>query len=69
MHWQFKKRLHISVAKVKNFVVFLSTYVSESHALFNGDFFMNLNNVDSDEAMKRGDEALNASSLFLKNNF
>jgi hypothetical protein len=37
--------------------------VSESHALFNGDFFMNLNSVDSDKAMKRGNEALNASSL------
>jgi hypothetical protein len=37
--------------------------VSESHALFKGDFFMNLNSVDSDEAMKQGDEALNASSL------
>ncbi len=37
--------------------------MSESHALFKGDFFMNLNSVDSDEAMKRGDEALNASLL------
>jgi hypothetical protein len=37
--------------------------VSESQALFNGDFFMNLNSVDSAEAMERGDEALNASSL------
>ncbi len=48
---------------MKNFVVFLSTYVSESHALFNGDFFMNLNSVDSGKAIKRGDEALNASLL------
>jgi hypothetical protein len=30
---------------------------------FYGDFCMNLYFVDSDEAMKRGDEALNASSL------
>jgi hypothetical protein len=28
-----------------------------------GDFCMDLYSVDSDEAMKRGDEALNASSL------
>jgi hypothetical protein len=28
-----------------------------SFALFSGDFFMNLSSVDSDEAMKRGDEA------------
>jgi hypothetical protein len=30
---------------------------------FFGDFYMELYNVNSDEAMKRGDEALNASSL------
>ncbi len=47
----------------KNFVVFLFTYVSDSHALLIGDFFMNLNSVDSDEAMKCGNEALNTSSL------
>jgi hypothetical protein len=50
----------ISVAKPKNFVVFAFTYVSRSPALFfNGDFCMNLYCVDSDEAMKRGDEAFN----------
>jgi hypothetical protein len=54
----------ISVAKPKNFVVFAFTYVSRSPALFfNGDFCMNLYSVDSDEAMKRGDEAFNGSSL------
>jgi hypothetical protein len=37
--------------------------VAESSALLNDDFCMTLHNVDSDEAMKRGDEALNASSL------
>jgi hypothetical protein len=31
--------------------------------LFNGDFYMNLYSVDSDEAVKRGDEAFNGSSL------
>jgi hypothetical protein len=54
----------ISVAKPKNFVVFAFTYLSRSPALFfNGDFCMNLYSVDSDEAMKRGDEAFNGSSL------
>jgi hypothetical protein len=53
----------ISVAKPKNFVVFAFTYVLRSPALFNGDFCMNLYSVDSDEAMKRGDEAFNGSSL------
>jgi hypothetical protein len=37
--------------------------VAESSALLNDDVCMTSNNVDSDEAMKRGDEALNASSL------
>jgi hypothetical protein len=59
----FKKRSYISIAKVKNFLLLPITYVLESHPLFNGDFFMNLHSVDSDEAMKRGDEALNTSSL------
>jgi hypothetical protein len=36
--------------------------VSRRPALFNGDF-CNLYSVDSDEAMKRGDEAFNGSSL------
>jgi hypothetical protein len=37
--------------------------VSESSALLNDDFCMNSHNVEKDEAMKRGDEALNDSSL------
>jgi hypothetical protein len=54
----------ISVAKPKNFVVFAFTYVLRSPALvFNDDFCMNLYSVDSDEAMKWGDEAINASLL------
>jgi hypothetical protein len=57
------KKSYISVAKAKNFVIFPFTYVSESPALLNGDFFMNLYSIDSNEAMKRGDEALNASLL------
>jgi hypothetical protein len=53
----------ISGAKPKNFVVFAFTYVSESFVLLYGDFCMSPYSVDSDEAMMRGDEALNASSL------
>jgi hypothetical protein len=53
----------ISVAKPKSIVVFAFTYVLESFALFYGDFCMDLNIVASDEAMRRGNEALNASSL------
>ncbi len=49
--------------KAENFVIFAVTYVAESSALLNDDFSMTSNNVDSDEAMKRGDKALNASSL------
>jgi hypothetical protein len=64
LDWQFKRRLSISVAKAKYFVVLPLSYVLESHALLNGNFFMTLYSVDSDdEAMKRGNEALNASSL------
>jgi hypothetical protein len=37
--------------------------VLDSFGLLYGDFCMDLCSVDSDEAMKRGDEALNASSL------
>jgi hypothetical protein len=37
--------------------------VLDSFALFFGDFCMDIHSVDSNEAMKRGDEALNASSL------
>ncbi len=33
--------------------------MSKSSALLNDNFGMNSHNVDSDEAMKRGDEALN----------
>jgi hypothetical protein len=62
----FKKNLYIfviSVASPKNFVVFAFTYVSRSPALFNADVCMNLYSVDSDKAMKRGNEAFNGSSL------
>ncbi len=62
----WKKTRYISVfflTKLKNFVIFAFTYVSKGSALLNDDFCMNSHNVDSDEAMKRGDEALNASSL------
>jgi hypothetical protein len=37
--------------------------VLDSFDLFYGDFSMDLYSVDSDEVMKRGDEALNNSSL------
>jgi hypothetical protein len=53
------------MAKAKNFIVLPIKYVLESHALFNGNFFMTLYSVDSDEAMKRDNEALNASSLLV----
>jgi hypothetical protein len=49
-----------SVAKPKNFVFFAYLYVSRSPVLFYDDFCMNLYFVDSDEAMKQGDEVLNA---------
>jgi hypothetical protein len=42
---------------------FAFTYIAESSALLNDNFCMISINVDSDKAMKRGDEALNASSL------
>jgi hypothetical protein len=59
------KNLYISVAKPKNTVVFALTNMSEILAVLGGDFGMN--SVDCDEAMKRGDETLNAASLhFLK---
>jgi hypothetical protein len=63
LDWKFKKRLSTSVAKAKYFVVLPLPYVLESHALLNGNFFMTLYSVDSDEAMKRGNEALKASLL------
>jgi hypothetical protein len=47
----------------KNIIVFAFTYVLESFALLFGDFCMDVYSVDSDEAMKQGDKALNASSL------
>jgi hypothetical protein len=53
----------ISVAKPKNIIIFAFTYVLECVALFNGDLCMDLYSVASDEAMKQGSEALNASSL------
>ncbi len=52
-----------SVAKSKKIIVFAFTFVLDSFGLLYGDFCMDLYSVDSDEAMKRGDEALNASSL------
>ncbi len=48
----------ISVAKLKNFVVFAFTYVSESFVLLYGDFCMNPYSVDSNEAMKHWSEAM-----------
>jgi hypothetical protein len=57
-----KKNSNISVtstAKQKNFLVFSFTYVS----WFYEDFCMNSYSVDSNEVMKQGNEALNASSL------
>jgi hypothetical protein len=63
----FNKNSYIfynSVVELKNFVVFAFKYVLRSPVLvFNGNFCMNLYSVDSDEVMKRGDEAFNGSSL------
>ncbi len=57
--WTKIRIFFISVAKLKNFVVFAFTYVLRSPALFfKGDFCMNLYSVDSDEAMKRVSEAM-----------
>jgi hypothetical protein len=54
----------VSVTKPKNIIVFAFTCVMETFAMFFfGDFYMELYTVDSDEAMKRGDEAFNGSSL------
>ncbi len=50
-----------SVAESKNIVVFAFTFVLDSFGLFYGDFCLDLYSVNSDEAMKQGDEALNAS--------
>jgi hypothetical protein len=62
----FQKKIVISVvseAKPKNIIAIAFTYVLESFALFYGDFCMDLFSVDSDEAMKQGNEALNTFSL------
>ncbi len=61
----FKNRYFsvFSVMKPKNFVIVAFTNVLESFALLNDDFCMNWHNIDSDEAMKQSNEALNASSL------
>jgi hypothetical protein len=47
-----KKRSSISVAKAKHFVILPLPYVLESHARLNGNFFMTLYSVDSNEAIK-----------------
>jgi hypothetical protein len=57
------KNRYISIAMLKNFVVFAFSYVPESFVLLYGNFCMNSYSVDSDEVMKRGYEALNASLL------
>jgi hypothetical protein len=44
-------------------VIFAFTSVSEIFVLLYGDFGLNSFSVDSDEAMKQGDEALKASLL------
>jgi hypothetical protein len=59
----FQKKFVISMAKPKNIIVIVFTYVLKSFALFYGNFCMDLYSVDSNEAMKRGNEALNASSF------
>jgi hypothetical protein len=63
----FKKYLYIfviSVAKPKNFVVFAFMYTCvKKPCAVEWQFCMNLYSVDSDEAMKQGDEAFNGSSL------
>jgi hypothetical protein len=61
--WQFLKNSDISEEKSKNFVVFALTYVLEMLALLHGYFDMNSFSIDSDEAMKQDNEALNASWL------
>jgi hypothetical protein len=52
-----------SAAKLKNINVFSFSDVVGGSVLFYEDFSMNSYSVDIDEAMKRGNEALNASSL------
>jgi hypothetical protein len=53
----------ISIAKLKCFIVFACTYVPECSAQLYGDFCMNSHSVYNNEAMKQGNEALNASLL------
>ncbi len=61
------KQWVVALAKIltflKNFVVFAFTYLLESFVLLYDDFCMNSYSVDSDKAMKRGDEALTDSLL------
>jgi hypothetical protein len=45
-----KKDRLFPLAKAKYFIVLPLPYVLESHALLNGNFFMTLYSVDSDEA-------------------
>ncbi len=52
----------ISIAKPKNIVIFAFTML-ESFTPFYGDFCRDLYSVASCEVMKRGNEALTASSL------
>ncbi len=53
----FQKKFLISVAKLKNIVVFAFAYVLESFSLFYGIFCIDLYSVDSDEA-KRWSKAM-----------
>jgi hypothetical protein len=48
----FQKKFLISVAKLKNIVVFAFAYVLESFSLFYGIFCIDLYSVDSDEAKR-----------------
>jgi hypothetical protein len=59
----FNTNSFISVTKQKTLLSLLKHMCREMLLCFYGDFCMNLYFVDSDEAMKRDDEALNASSL------
>jgi hypothetical protein len=64
-HWQFQKISYISKISVarKKYINFAFTYVLESLVLFYRDFGINSYGVDSNTAIKRGDESLYASSL------
>jgi hypothetical protein len=66
LFWQFLNKIEYFryfCSKAEKLCRLSFTYVLRSLALFNGDFCINLYSVDSDEAMKRGDEVVNASSL------